>query len=59
MVDDFVSCKNARKPVTFSHPLLKPLLLETYGVMVYQEQILQLVQVLGQQLLLVLQVQHL
>jgi DNA polymerase-3 subunit alpha len=42
MVDDFVSCKNGRKPVTFSHPLLKPLLHETYGVMVYQEQIMQL-----------------
>ena len=47
MVDDFVSCKNGRKPVTFSHPLLKPLLHETYGVMVYQEQIMQLVQVLA------------
>ena len=47
MVDDFVMCKNGRKPVTFSHPLLKPLLHETYGVMVYQEQIMQLVQVLA------------
>ncbi|MEE2716869.1 MAG: DNA polymerase III subunit alpha [SAR324 cluster bacterium] len=47
MVDDFVMCKNGRKPVTFSHPLLAPLLHETYGVMVYQEQIMQIVQVLA------------
>ena len=41
MVEDFVQCKHGRKQVIYPHPLLKPILEETYGVMVYQEQIMQ------------------
>ena len=47
MVEDFVQCKHGRKQVIYPHPLLKPILEETYGVMVYQEQIMQAVQVLA------------
>ncbi len=47
MVEDFVQCKHGRKQVVYPHPLLGPILKETYGVMVYQEQIMQAVQVLA------------
>jgi len=47
MVEDFVQCKHGRKQVIYPHPLLKSILEETYGVMVYQEQIMQAVQVLA------------
>ncbi len=47
MVDDFVQCKHGRKKVVYPHPLMEPILKETYGVMVYQEQIMQGVQVLA------------
>ncbi|WP_342510672.1 DNA polymerase III subunit alpha [Sporosarcina sp. FSL K6-1522] len=40
--------KNDREPIVYSHPLLEPILSETYGVIVYQEQIMQIaVQVAG------------
>ncbi|MBF0350496.1 MAG: DNA polymerase III subunit alpha [SAR324 cluster bacterium] len=47
MVEDFVQCKHGKKEVIYPHPLLKNILKETYGVMVYQEQIMQAVQVLA------------
>ena len=47
MVDDFVQCKHGRKKVIYPHPLMAEILKETYGVMVYQEQIMQGVQVLA------------
>jgi DNA polymerase-3 subunit alpha len=47
MVDDFVQCKHGRKKVVYPHPLMENILKETYGVMVYQEQIMQGVQVLA------------
>ena len=46
MVDDFVDCKHG-KTVVYLHPLLEDILCETYGVLVYQEQIMQAVQVLA------------
>ena len=39
MVDDFIERKHKRQPITYLHPLLKPLLHETYGMIVYQEQV--------------------
>ena len=47
MVEDYVQCKHLKKRVIYPHPLMKDILKETYGVMVYQEQIIQSVQVLA------------
>jgi len=47
MVDTFVDCKHGRKPVVYPHPDLEEILRPTYGVMVYQEQVMQIAQVLA------------
>ncbi len=47
MVDDFIARKHGRAPVTYPHPALAPILKETYGVIVYQEQVMQCAQVLA------------
>jgi DNA polymerase-3 subunit alpha len=47
MVDDFINRKHGRAPVEFPHPWLEPVLRDTYGVIVYQEQVMQIAQVLG------------
>ncbi len=40
MVDSFVNRKHGREPVTYPHALLEPILKDTYGTLVYQEQIM-------------------
>jgi len=47
MVDDFVNRKKGIAKVTYQHPDLEPLLNTTYGVIVYQEQVMQIAQVLA------------
>lgn len=47
MVDDFVDRKHGRQAVSYPHPALKPILEDTYGTIVYQEQIMQIAQVLA------------
>jgi DNA polymerase-3 subunit alpha len=47
MVDDFIDCKHGRKKIEYPHPWLEPVLKDTYGVIVYQEQVMQIAQVLG------------
>jgi DNA polymerase-3 subunit alpha len=47
MVSTFVNRKHGREAVSFPHPLLEPILKDTYGTIVYQEQIMQIAQVLG------------
>jgi len=47
MVDVFINRKHGREGVTFPHPKLEPVLKDTYGVIVYQEQVMQISQVLG------------
>ncbi|MHB8781131.1 MAG: DNA polymerase III subunit alpha, partial [Candidatus Geothermincolia bacterium] len=42
MVQDFVDRKHGRKPINYLHPSLEGILHETYGVLVYQEQVMQL-----------------
>jgi len=42
MVDDFVERKHGRKKVEYPHPVLEPILKDTYGVIVYQEQVMQI-----------------
>ena len=39
--------KNGRVPIQYPHPLLEPILKETYGIFVYQEQVMQAAQVLA------------
>ncbi len=43
----FIDRKHGRKPVEYPHPLLEELLKPTYGIMVYQEQIMQTAQIIG------------
>ncbi|UXI66809.1 DNA polymerase III subunit alpha [Tahibacter amnicola] len=47
MVDDFINRKHGRAEVTYPHPKLEPVLKPTYGVIVYQEQVMQIAQVLA------------
>ena len=47
MVDEFVDRKHGIKEVTYAHPLLEPILKDTYGTIVYQEQIMQVFQTLA------------
>jgi DNA polymerase-3 subunit alpha len=42
MVDDFIERKHGRKKVEYDHPALEPILKDTYGVIVYQEQVMQI-----------------
>ncbi len=42
MIDDFIECKQGRKPIAYELPELKEILEETYGVIVYQEQVMQI-----------------
>lgn len=47
MVDDFIAGRHGEKEVEYLHPLLEPILRETFGVVLYQEQVMQIVQVLA------------
>jgi len=47
MHDEFVDRKHGKSRVTFPHELLAPVLSETYGVILYQEQVMQAAQVLA------------
>jgi DNA polymerase-3 subunit alpha len=47
MVDDFINRKHGRAKVTYPHPKLEPILRPTYGVIVYQEQVMQIAQSLA------------
>ncbi|WP_038050995.1 DNA polymerase III subunit alpha [Thioalkalivibrio sp. ALJ1] len=47
MVDDFIDRKHGRAQVEYPHPDLGPILKPTYGVILYQEQVMQIAQVLG------------
>jgi len=47
MVDDFIDRKHGRTQVEFPHPDLAPVLGNTYGVILYQEQVMQIAQVLA------------
>lgn len=47
MVEDFIKGRAGKKQVEYMHPLLEPILKETFGVVLYQEQVMQIVQVLA------------
>jgi len=47
MVDDYVQVKHGRKAAVYLHPVMKDVLEETHGVMVYQEQVMRILNRLG------------
>ncbi|MEN9917536.1 MAG: polymerase subunit alpha [Pseudomonadota bacterium] len=47
MVDDFINRKHGRAPVQYDHPFLESILSPTYGIILYQEQVMQIAQVLA------------
>lgn len=47
MVQDFVERKHGRQKIEYAHPDLEPILKDTYGTIVYQEQIMQIFQTLA------------
>ncbi|MBM4292247.1 MAG: DNA polymerase III subunit alpha, partial [Deltaproteobacteria bacterium] len=47
MLDTFIHRKHGKEPITFPHELIRGILTETYGVIVYQEQVMQIAQVLA------------
>ncbi|MCL2742726.1 MAG: DNA polymerase III subunit alpha [Planctomycetaceae bacterium] len=47
MVDTYVNVKHGREKPRYDHPILKEVLEETYGVMVYQEQVMKILNRLG------------
>ncbi len=46
-IDDFIDRKFGRKELTYLHPLLETILKETYGIIVYQEQVIQIANKVG------------
>ncbi len=42
MVDDFIKRKDGQVPIKYDHKLLEPILKETYGIIVYQEQVMRI-----------------
>jgi DNA polymerase-3 subunit alpha len=46
-IDDFIDRKFGRKKVEYLHPILEDILKETYGVIVYQEQVIQIANKVG------------
>jgi DNA polymerase-3 subunit alpha len=47
MVDDFIARKHGRARIEYPHASLEPILKPTYGVILYQEQVMQIAQVLS------------
>lgn len=47
MVDDFIDRKHGKKKTTYMFPELEPILSETYGVIVYQEQVMKIASAIG------------
>lgn len=47
MAEDFIRRRHGETEVTYPHPLLEPILQETFGVILYQEQVMQIASVMG------------
>lgn len=47
MVDDFINCKHGLAEIVYPHPKLETILKPTYGIILYQEQVMQIAQVLA------------
>jgi len=46
-IPTYINRKHGEEPVDYLHPMLEPILKETYGVIIYQEQVIQIAQVMG------------
>jgi len=46
-IPTYINRKHGREPISYPHPWLEPILEETYGVIVYQDQVLKIVQALA------------
>ncbi|MBI5163289.1 MAG: DNA polymerase III subunit alpha, partial [Magnetospirillum sp.] len=46
-IPHYIACKHGQEEPDYMHPLLEPILKETFGIMVYQEQVMQIAQVLS------------
>lgn len=46
-IPTYINRKHNEEPVDYLHPMLEPILKETYGVIIYQEQVIQIAQVMG------------
>ncbi len=47
LIPDFIRRRHGQVEITYEHPLLEPICRETYGIMVYQEQVMQAAQALA------------
>ena len=47
MVEDFIRSRHGERPVVYPHPMLEPILRETYGIILYQEQVMQICNRMG------------
>jgi DNA polymerase-3 subunit alpha len=47
MADDFIQARHGLKTNAYLHPMLEPILRETYGVILYQEQVMRIASVMG------------
>ena len=47
MVDDFIQGRHGKKKVHYMHPLLEPVLKDTFGVILYQEQVMQIASIMA------------
>jgi DNA polymerase-3 subunit alpha len=47
MVDDYIQRRHGQIQITYLHPLLEPILKSTYGVILYQEQVMRIASALG------------
>lgn len=46
-IDHFIARKQGREPITYAAPALEPILKPTYGILVYQEQVMQVASAMG------------
>jgi DNA polymerase III subunit alpha len=46
-IPTYINRKHKEEPIEYPHPLIQPILEETYGVIIYQEQVIQIAQVMG------------
>jgi len=47
LIPEYIDRKHGKKKVEYLHPLLEPILKNTYGIMIYQEQLIQMVQAIA------------
>ncbi len=47
LIPEFIERRHGEVKIEYEHPLLEPICRETYGIMVYQEQVMQAAQVLA------------